>query len=306
MTAATADLTIDAKPRDKVRLTVTDPAGNAEVVGSPYKNPTAAPGTWRVKAEAAGCATEERVLNVPPDEATLEKLELKPLGGLSVTGTPAGAAVKVTGPNDWSDDGGLPAEWSGLPSGVYQVSVSREGYQPFEQRATVQPGQLATVSVVLQKLIARVATPAVSKASSPTSPRQVFIEDLKVELTGWKAADAEALGKALAADVQAVIAENSGYTPMTFDNLKLQLRKQKMESLLSSSRTDHAAVQRILDNYACEERLFGTVRQVGNQAQVSLTHFRNEKLVRVANAYSAANPSAVAEAARRLARELFP
>ena len=154
----------DAKPREAARLTVTEPSGRVQVVGSPYKNPAAAQGTWRVKAEATGYASEERVVRVPPDEATLEKIELQLLGGLAVTGTPGGAAVKVIGPGGWSDDGGLPAEWTGLTAGTYRVSVTREGYQPLQDLAvTVQPGLTASVPVTLQKQVAGAAQPAAGR-----------------------------------------------------------------------------------------------------------------------------------------------
>ncbi len=151
VTSATGDLTVDAKPRELVRLELTDPAGKTLAVASPYKNPAAAPGTWKVVARAAGHEVQSLVVQVPPDETTLAKLELKPLGGLKVTGTPAGAAVKISGPGGFADTSGLPWEASGLPSGSYRVEVTRDGYDPLDRLAEVRAGETATVSVALPK-----------------------------------------------------------------------------------------------------------------------------------------------------------
>ena len=112
-------------------------------------------------------------------------------------------------------------------------------------------------------------------ATVQAEPVQVFVEDLKIELDGWDAKNADALGKALAADIQAAVVQSSAYAPMTFENLESQLRKERRAEQLSCPRDDQACIQKILDNYGCEERLYGTVRQVGSQAQVSLTRYRN-------------------------------
>jgi hypothetical protein len=151
VTEAVCDLTILAKPKDTVLLEITGPDRQTIRSGWQYKNPAAAPGTWHVKASAAGYEAEERELDAPADGAKAETIDLKPLGGLSVTGIPAGAAVKVSGPKGFADDGGLPAEWSGLNSGAYHVAVSRAGYEAFEQDVTVEAGRTAEVAVALDK-----------------------------------------------------------------------------------------------------------------------------------------------------------
>jgi len=70
---------------------------------------------------------------------------------LRVTGEPAGAAVKVTGPGGFKDDGGLPWEAEGLRSGSYHVDVSRAGYATDARDVEVGPGQTATAAVKLPK-----------------------------------------------------------------------------------------------------------------------------------------------------------
>ena len=68
-----------------------------------------------------------------------------------------------------------------------------------------------------------------------------------------------------------------------------------------------ACISKILDNYGCEERLFGTVLQVGQMAQVTLTHLRNGQLVSggAANAYTKADPSSIIDKAKSLVLQLF-
>lgn len=151
VTKVTGDFTVDARPRQGVRLELTDPEGRTQVSGAPYKNPEAAVGRWRVVAKAEGYSEEHREVQVPADEVTVEKVELKRLGGLQIGGSPAGAAVKVTGPNGFSDESGLPWEAEGLSSGSYQVKVRRAGYADADLVAEVKPGETAKVEVKLEK-----------------------------------------------------------------------------------------------------------------------------------------------------------
>jgi len=151
VTAVTADLTVDVKPREGVRLELTDPKGKHFATAAPYKNDAAEVGRWRATAKAEGYADETQEFEVPPDETTVAKFVLKRLGGLKVTGTPVGAAVKVTGPGFAPEASGLPWEASGLRSGVYRVEVTRPGYEPFAADATVEAGAVAEVKVELGK-----------------------------------------------------------------------------------------------------------------------------------------------------------
>jgi hypothetical protein len=151
VTAAVGTLTISAKPKDVVRVDLVDPDGKKSATGASYENKQAKPGTWRLVARASGYEEQEQTVEVPPDDVTLVKIELKPFGGLKVTGTPSGAAVSVSGPGGFHDDGGLPWEADGLKSGTYQVKVTRAGYGAAEETAEVKPGETATVRVALQK-----------------------------------------------------------------------------------------------------------------------------------------------------------
>jgi formylglycine-generating enzyme required for sulfatase activity/TolB-like protein len=151
VTEAVGSLTVTARPKDAVRLELVDPGGKQETSGAPYENKAAAPGRWRIIAKASGYEEQEQSVEVPPDDVTLVKFELKALGGLTVSGEPLGSAVEVSGPGGFRDDGGLPWEATGLRSGSYEVKVSRNGYAAVTRLVQVTPGHTATVNVVLQK-----------------------------------------------------------------------------------------------------------------------------------------------------------
>jgi len=150
--AAVGNLVLEVKPFRAVRLELTDPAGQRLVSGSPYRNAAAAVGSWRVKASGAGLEPEERSFPVPPDETTLVKLELVPLGGLAITG-PEGADVAVTGPGGFANQGALPWAAQGLQRGAYEVQVSRTGYAELRRSVEVRPGETATLRADLQKVV---------------------------------------------------------------------------------------------------------------------------------------------------------
>jgi C-terminal peptidase prc len=170
VTEAVGSLTVTAKPKDAVRLELVDPHGKQLTSGVPYENKAAAPGRWKVIAKASGYEDDEQTVEVPADDVTLVKIELKQLGGLTVAGEPAGAAVVVSGPGGFKDEGGLPWEATGLRSGTYQVRVSRGGYAEQSERVEVAPGKTATLKVSLKKSVARTeqAVPA-----APPRPKTV-------------------------------------------------------------------------------------------------------------------------------------
>jgi hypothetical protein len=182
VTKATADLTIDVKPREVATLELTDPSGKKQTVGAPYKNPQALPGTWHVKASGNGYDTIVRDLDAPPDETTVHKLDLQPLGGLAIRGTPAGAALVVTTPSGQKYEGGLPWEAQGLPSGAYHVLVARDGYSGSEQMARVAPGRTTTVEVQLRRQGAAGVHPAVSPRDPPPPGAESYFSNVDPKL----------------------------------------------------------------------------------------------------------------------------
>lgn len=161
-TASVGNLVVEVKPFGQVWLDLTDPKGKAIASGSPYRNAQAAVGTWKVLARAQGYEELSEMISVPPDETTLIKRDLSPLGGLEVSGTPEGAAVQVTGPGGFADRRGLPWSATGLRSGTYDVQVSRAGYRTVSRQAQVRPGETTRVPIALEKDVA-VARPAAAE-----------------------------------------------------------------------------------------------------------------------------------------------
>ena len=170
VTVAVADMAILAEPKNLVRLEITDPKGKKVVSGAPYKNRSAAPGTWRVKAEATGYEEYIGTFTAPPDDVTVHRIELKKFGGLEVTGKPAGAKVNVTGPDGFSHSGGLPWRAQGIRSGTYQVMVHRDGYQELRRSVVVSPGATARVPVSLSTK----KTPASTKKQETTTKQTTW------------------------------------------------------------------------------------------------------------------------------------
>ena len=171
VTASRGNLIVECKPFGLVRLDLSAPGGESLVSGSPYRNQQAPVGRWQLLARAQGHAEQRRSFDVPPDETTLVKLELAPLGALEVRGSPRGAAVEVIGPGEFRHQGGLPWSASGLPSGLYGVRVSRPGYTPVARKVEVAAGGTATVEVELTRRGAA-AQDRPPPAASGTNPRR--------------------------------------------------------------------------------------------------------------------------------------
>ena len=136
----------------------------------------------------------------------------------------------------------------------------------------------------------------------------LFVEDVEIgALPGWDQEQRVTLSRALAADIQGIIARDQRYLPMTFENLEMQLKKEKKIQQVTCDRPDQKCILRILDNFGCEERVFASVRPLGNQVQVSFSHFRGSELVPggADSAYADSSVSAISTAIRQLAGRMF-
>jgi len=149
VSAVMGGLSIATKPGG-ARLELVDPQGRASAVAAPLMNPKVAVGRWKVRAFKDGFGVEEVEVEVLPDETAMLTLTLKAQVALEVTGTPAGALVTVTGPG-LKNEGGLPWKAEGLTSGEYRVTVTRDGYTPFEWSRIIAPGAFERVSVKLDR-----------------------------------------------------------------------------------------------------------------------------------------------------------
>jgi serine/threonine-protein kinase len=74
-------LVIEAQPAYRTVLELTDPRGTRLTVMSPYSNPEALAGPWRVVAKASGYQEERRELLVKPGESAVLRLSLSPRAG---------------------------------------------------------------------------------------------------------------------------------------------------------------------------------------------------------------------------------
>ena len=74
-------------------------------------------------------------------------------GSLEVVSDPAGAAVEIDG----SPRGTTPVVVAGLPAGVHEVRLTRDGYAPVVLRKAVREGRDETLSAVMAKLDAPAA-----------------------------------------------------------------------------------------------------------------------------------------------------
>ena len=153
VTAAVADVTVEAEPAKRVSLEVTDPAGKTVVSGTPFRNRQGKPGVWQVRATAPGYQPVQTAFPASPDHKTVWKIILDRLGGLSVSGTPKGADVSVSGPGGFADSGGLPWKAKGLTSGTYKVKVTRDGYKDMEHTVEVRAGATVSVPVLLSRIV---------------------------------------------------------------------------------------------------------------------------------------------------------
>ncbi len=70
-------LVIEARPAYRTVLELTDPRGERLTVMSPYTNPEALPGPWRVVAKASGFEEERQDILVKPGESAVLQMRLK-------------------------------------------------------------------------------------------------------------------------------------------------------------------------------------------------------------------------------------
>lgn len=72
------------------------------------------------------------------------------VGKLDLRGTPAGAEVVLTGPDDRTVRGTLPLQATLEQPGSYRLAVRQTGYLPVEHRVEIEPGRTVTFQVELK------------------------------------------------------------------------------------------------------------------------------------------------------------
>ncbi|MBL8922756.1 MAG: SUMF1/EgtB/PvdO family nonheme iron enzyme [Myxococcaceae bacterium] len=148
--AVVGSLTVKTTPAG-ARLDLVDPKGQALATRAPLVKPDAVPGRWKVTATLDGYATQTREVDVPPDDVAFVEVTFQKPASLEVVGTPEGALVRVTGPEGFSKEGGLPWKAEGLTPGEYTVSISRDGYTGEGWTGMVAAGQAQRVTTKLKR-----------------------------------------------------------------------------------------------------------------------------------------------------------
>ena len=149
---------------------------------------------------------------------------------------------------------------------------------------------------------------AISTTTRAEEPLKVFVEDVSIIGFPKKSErNVKLMGQALASDIQNILARSPHYLPMTFENLQSQLRKEKRLEKLQCERSNQQCVLQILDNFGCSERVFGVVRFMDSQVQVSMTRMSGNEMVQggARSAYTDNKLSEISRTAQELAAELF-
>ena len=136
---------------------------------------------------------------------------------------------------------------------------------------------------------------------SGEEPTPVFVAD--IQFTGFPDAELQEMDgwpAAFAAEVKGALGGTAGLTPMTLENLKAQLGKERLKATFACE--DAACVNRIVENFGCSETIFTVVRRIGtDKVQITMDHTAGETvLYSAAPVYSARNFDAIRGAVQEL------
>ena len=125
-------LSITGKPAG-ASVTITGPSGYQRSLKLRKDKPwmeQVPPGSYQLSASLLGYETERDTIRVNTDATTAANIALQRPGRLVITGTPEGARLAISGPNDFSTVQGLPTTIDNAQRGQYVIEASRSGYQP--------------------------------------------------------------------------------------------------------------------------------------------------------------------------------
>ena len=145
-------LTVEGSPRG-ARVEVLDRRNRQAVQPCviPCRMVTLSPGVYTVKLAANGYEAETHSATIRVDRTENLQIGLKRPGSLSITGSPTGSKVVVTGPDNFQDTRGLPWRAQGLARGTYRVEVSQALHETYTQTHEVRPGEETKVEVALKR-----------------------------------------------------------------------------------------------------------------------------------------------------------
>jgi hypothetical protein len=108
------------------------------------------PGSHAIRVEKQGYVTWERMVNVLPGQYATWTASLVPLyGTLSIRSYPEYATVRLDG----TEKGFTPLTLGGIPSGIHQLVVTKEGYQQENRTVTVAGGQITLLVIDLPRFV---------------------------------------------------------------------------------------------------------------------------------------------------------
>lgn len=161
-------LDVQLRRRSSIRVDADAPGARASVLdeeGKPLKTRRVphvfelSPGTHLVQVELQGYQTVRREVELRDGEQISFLVNLKPLpkyGQLMVEGVSGGRVLLEGKPFD-----DLPMKPRRLEAGIHRVTVSREGYRPWDGRVTVNPDSLTVARVSLSPYRSTVTNAAV-------------------------------------------------------------------------------------------------------------------------------------------------
>ena len=135
----TDSLIVNLRPRmGKLRIRTNAEAANVSVDGIKYERITSEPveikvGQRKVKVEAKGYKTEERIVEIFENETSTEPFNLVDLNTYKFTSSPSGAAIIVDGESIGTTGGSQPCT-KDLTTGEYRIQATKAGYLNFDEK----------------------------------------------------------------------------------------------------------------------------------------------------------------------------
>lgn len=161
----------------KVTVTLKGPRGSRQRFILPPGRPwtkQVPPGNYDWVASAPGFANALGKLQVAVDMTAAANIRLLRPGSLTIDGSPPGAKVVVTGPQNLKVTKGLPIKMRQMPSGSYRLHVSRKGYQSVTRNVTLRAGRHQNVKIHLKRVTVTPARRSVARPQARSKPRKSY------------------------------------------------------------------------------------------------------------------------------------
>jgi hypothetical protein len=167
------------------KIEVSGPASFSTVTGLPARIEGLFKGKYKVTVTSKDYETETRVVDVEPEKVTSASFNLFKRGTLEITGSPEGAKVDISGPNNFKVSSGLPVTIDSAWKGDYSITVSRDGYVSVKNSLVVEPQKVSRLNVTLiteETQKRQLGLERLAKAGSSSAARP-FIDEFRGN--GW-------------------------------------------------------------------------------------------------------------------------